>query len=240
MGRARGKTSGTNALARGEPSALPDTLTKVLPKHTARAWRELRLILPQDLYLIGGTAVAVHLGHRESIDLDFVFHEGAVDLGALHEELGALPEFTVTYEGAGTLRGLHGPTKVEIFHADELAPQHVLEAPSRIAGLRVASLKDLMAMKLKVIRDRSQMRDYYDLKMIDEEGGISIEAGLSLFLERYDAKAYGEEFHQIIRALGYLDDAKEDESLPITKAELSKWWRARQAELVRNLDRNPL
>ncbi len=238
MGRAEGEDFGASALsARG---ALPPELRKVLPEGTAKAWQELRLILPRDLYLIGGTAVAVHLGHRESRDLDFVFHEGTVDLAALRAQLEELPDFTVTHESAGTLRGLYGQAKVEFFHADEGAPQHVLEAPCEVAGLRVASLKDLMAMKLKVVRDRAEMRDYYDLKTIDEEGGVSIEEGLGLFLERYGASPHGDEIQQIIRALGYLDDVEEDDALPIKKAELSKWWRTRRAALLRHLDRNPL
>lgn len=39
----------------------------------------------------------------------------------------------------------------------------------------------------------------------------------------------------LFRPLGYLDDADEDESLPMSKAELAQWWRRRQAELIRNL-----
>jgi len=240
MGRGESKPSGKRLSAAPKPRNLPAAVRKVLPEGTAKAWRELSPILPRDLYLIGGTAVAVRLGHRESTDLDFVFHKGAVDLESLRVSLEALPEFRTDYKDSGTLRGFYGATKIEFFHVDESAPQHVLQKPSEIAGLRVASLKDLMATKLNAVMGRLQMRDYYDLKMIDQEGTISIEAGLSLFLERYDAKAYGPELRQIIRALGYMDDVKEDESLPMTKAELSKWWRARQATLVRHLDSNPL
>jgi hypothetical protein len=222
---------------RAEEGTLPLALRKVLPAATARAWRELQPILPPELYLIGGTAVAVHLGHRESRDLDFLFHESSVDLAALRAQIESRGEFAVTDESPGTLCGLYGPTKVEFFHADEGAPQHLLEEPAVMAGLRVASLKDLMAMKLKVVRDRAEMRDYFDLKAIDEQGGVSVEEGLRLFLVRYEAKATGEEIRQVIRSLGYLDDVDEDKTLPITKDALAKWWASRQVTVVRHLDR---
>ena len=238
MGNAKGDTFGPSpSSVRAKEGTLPPALRKVLPAATARAWQALCPILPPELYLMGGTAVAVHLGHRESRDLDFLFHESSVDLAALRAQIESRGEFAVTDESPGTLRGLYGPTKVEFFHADEGAPQHLLEEPAVMAGLRVASLKDLMAMKLKVVRDRAEMRDYFDLKAIDEQGGVSVEEGLSLFLARYDAKATGEEIRQVIRSLGYLDDVDEDKTLPITKDALAKWWASRQVAVVRHFDR---
>jgi hypothetical protein len=238
MGRAEGETFGVSPdSVRSGEGALPPALRNVLPAATARAWQELCSILPPELYLIGGTAVAVHLAHRESRDLDFLFHESSVDLAALRAQIEARGKFAVTDESTGTLCGLYGSTKIEFFHADAGAPQHLLEEPAVVAGLRVASLKDLMAMKLKVVRDRAEMRDYFDLKAIDEEGGVSVEEGLSLFLARYGAKATGEEIRQVIRALGYLDDIDEDETLPVTKEALAKWWASRQVAAVRHFDR---
>jgi hypothetical protein len=47
---------------------------------TAEAWDALAPHLPASLYLGGGTAVAVHLRHRESADLDFFYHNSSVQL----------------------------------------------------------------------------------------------------------------------------------------------------------------
>jgi hypothetical protein len=91
-------------------------------------------------------------------------------------------------------------------------------------------------MKVKVIGDRSEMRDYFDLKLIEEEGSVSVEDSLVLFCERYCVDLQSSMLEHIIRALGYLDDVVEDEKLPITKEELAAWWRKRQATLIRNLD----
>jgi len=84
------------------------------------------------------------------------------------------------------------------------------------------------------------MRDYYDLKLIEEQGGLSIEDGIALFLERYGVGPQGEQLRHIVSALGYLDDVEEDDLLPVSKQELAAWWQARQARLVRHLARNPL
>ena len=156
-----------------------------------------------------------------------------------HAQLRGLGPFAVTHESPGTLRGELGATKVEFFHADEVRPQQLLEPPSVVGGLRVAGLRDLIAMKLEVIGDRGEMRDYYDLKVIEERGNITLEDGIALFLERYDVSPQSDALRHIVRALGYLDDVEEDRALPVSKLELSAWWRRRQARLVRQLARNP-
>jgi hypothetical protein len=219
---------------------LPEELMRVLPPETVRAWRALAPRLPNDLYLGGGTAVAVHLHHRESRDLDFFYHDNTVDVQALAEKLGKVRQFAVTFEGEGTLKGLFGDAKVEFLHADEGRRQQLLQEPKTVGGLRVAGLKDLMAMKLKVVGDRGEMRDYYDIKLIETQGNLTVEDGIALFLERYGVSPGSEQLRHVIRALGYLDDVEEDDALPIGKDELAAWWKKRQARLVRHLARNPL
>jgi hypothetical protein len=184
--------------------------------------------------------VAVRLRHRESRDLDFFFHAGAVDLVALAKELSKAGRFAVTHESPGTLRGIFGDTKLEFFHADEVLPQRLLEQPETIAALNVAGLKDLMAMKLKVVGDRGEMRDYYDIKTIEERAGLTVEDGIALFLERYNVGAESDTLRHVVGALGYLDDLEQDDALPVGKDELAEWWTKRQARLVRHLSRNPL
>lgn len=238
-GRNDQKRKPSVAKPRAAVSVHPE-LTAVLPTETVRTWKALVPLLPTELYLGGGTAVAVHLGHRESYDLDFFYHGDAVDLEALAKKLGRTGQFAVTHEGEGTLRGLFGGTKLEFFHADEVRPLQLLEEPQTVAGLRVAGLKDLMAMKLKVLAERGELRDYYDVKLIEERGKLTVEDGIALFLERYALRPESEQLQHLVRALGYLDDTEEDEALPTSKSQLATWWRQRQARLLRHLGRNPV
>jgi len=212
-------------------------LRNTLPVATAHAWETLSPHLPRELYLGGGTAVAVHLRHRTSADLDFFYHRASVDLDELVARLSRLGPFATTHRAPGTLRGLFGTTKIDFLHADEVRPQRLLEEPTIVAGLRVAGRKDLFAMKLKVIGDRGELRDYFDVMKLDEEGIVSLEDGIALFLARYNLDPAADSLRHLIRALGYLDDVEEDEALPASKRALTTWWRRRQAELIRELDR---
>jgi Nucleotidyl transferase AbiEii toxin, Type IV TA system len=213
------------------------TLRGALPAATVRAWETLAPHLPRELYLGGGTAVAVHLHHRRSADLDFFYHHASVDLDELAARLGRLGAFATTHRAPGTLRGLFERTKVEFLHADEVCPQHLLEEPSVVAGLPIAGRRDLMAMKLKVIGDRGEQRDYFDVMSLDQERIVSLEDGVALFLARYDLDPADDALRHLVRALGYLDDVEEDQALPMSKRELAEWWQRRQVELIREMGR---
>lgn len=234
MGRGQGASGKPQASSRRSQSPLPKEVRQALPQGVARAWMLLAPHLPDGLYLAGGTATAIHLHHRRSNDLDFFFHGNAVDLDALEKELSQLG-VAVDMRSPGTLRIYVGKTKVEFFHADEARTQHLLVPPSEIADLQVADIRDLMAMKLKVLAERGELRDYYDVKEIEERKGVTIEEGIALFRERYGLDNASPAIRHLIVAMGYLEDSDEDQSLPMTKSELTAWWRKRHAMVIRNL-----
>jgi len=212
---------------------LPEQVRRILPADAAAAWLTLAPHLPAELYLDGGTAGAVHLAHRESHDLDFFFHQ-SVDLDELRELVGELGAFAVTHESEGTLKGLFGATKLEFFDASRL---NLLAQPVVVAGLRVASLYDLMAMKMKVMAERGEMRDYFDVKAIDERGAISVEEGIDLYMKRYGIDPSSDALPHLYRTMGDLSDVEVDDLLPIGLVELQQWWSTRQARVLRNSDR---
>ena len=141
-----------------------DRVRKILPPDTAATWDAIARVVPPDAYLGGGTAIAVHLAHRVSRDLDFFFHHASIDLDELTRRLSAAGPFAVTERSAGTLNGVFSATRVQFLHADEARPQHLLEPPPEVDGLHVAGLSDLIAMKLKVVGDRG------DVQAVDFQG----------------------------------------------------------------------
>lgn len=147
---------------------------------------------------------------------------------------GGLGAFAVTHESAGTLRGLFGATKIEIFDASRLER---LAKPTVVASMSVAGLQDLMAMKIKVMAERGEMRDYFDVKAIDEKGAISVEEGVELYMRRYGIDPSSDALSHLYRTMGDLSDVEVDELLPTDLAELQRWWSARQARVLRNSDR---
>ncbi|MGI8461964.1 MAG: nucleotidyl transferase AbiEii/AbiGii toxin family protein [Solirubrobacterales bacterium] len=226
--------SGRGEGSSGPPASalLPEAVRKVLPADTARTWQTLAPHLPEGLYLGGGSAIAVHLAHRKSRDLDFFFHDNSVDLVQLETTLQDLGLFAGGLVDEGTLRGLFSQTKIEAFNASELKR---LRKPTVVAGLRVAALEDLLAMKIKVMAERGEMRDYFDVMTIDEKSSLSVEEGIELYLERYKIKdPEPGRLRALYLAMGFPDDVETDEALPIALKDLAAWWRKRQAAVVRN------
>jgi len=210
----------------------PEPLRAFLPPDTAATWRAIAPLVPPTAYLGGGTAIAVHLEHRTSRDLDFFFHRESVDLDALARTLAGVGPFAVTERAPGTLNGVFSATRVQFLHADEVRPQRLLEQPQEFDGLRVAQISDLMAMKLKVVGDRGELRDYFDLMTIEQRTGRTVDEGLALFLERFQPEFPDQAINHIVLGLGYFDDVDPDDALPASRQEIVDYWTNRQPEIV--------
>jgi hypothetical protein len=131
--------------------------------------------------------------------------------------------------------GVFSATKVQFLHADEVAAQTVLEPLEEIAGINVAGLGDILAMKLKVVAERGELRDYFDLMTIEQRAGRFVEEGIALFAERYGRPREPATAEPIVRALGYFGDLDDDLALPLSKAEIAAYWTRRQPEVIRNI-----
>jgi len=206
-------------------------LAEVLPGETAQAWHRLAPLLPDGGFLAGGTAIAVHLRHRVSRDLDFFFEHG-FDRDGLLDRLSAEHDFAATELAEGTINGVLGTTKVQFLDA---SPQTMIVPPVSIAGIRVAMLDDLLAMKLKVVGDRGQLRDYYDLMAIEQQTDFSIEQGFGLFVERYRPPVPEAAVRHALLALGYLDDVADDPYLEgiVDRVTIERYWHRRQPQIAR-------
>lgn len=202
---------------------------QALPEGAAHAWRELGPVVPEAAYLAGGTALAVHLNHRLSRDLDF-FTDGPFDEQQLAEILKARGRFAVTDQSAGTLNGVFEDTKVQFLDATTQRP---LRDFTQVDGVRIASLPDLLATKVKVIADRGELRDYFDLMVIEQRTDLTVEEGLVLFVDRYQPASPEAAVSAIVRGLGYLDDVNDDPGLPVERSVVEAYWRKRAPEIVR-------
>ncbi len=215
---------------------LPAEIAKILPPETAWAWERIAPVLPADCRLAGGTALAVHLHHRESRDLDFFYKDPTLDLAALEQRLSELGSFAVSARAPGTLNGLLRGAKLQFLDAGD---QVDLDDPLPCAGILVSSLSDILAMKVKVIGDRGELRDYFDLKCIEELTGRTVEEGIGLYMARYLIAPEHPSIGRIVEALGYLDDVDEDDMLPEDHATIAAYWERRQPEISRALARFP-
>jgi hypothetical protein len=202
-----------------------ESLAAILPPSTLAAWRTIAPAVPPQAY--GGTALTAHVRHRMSRDLDF-FTETPFDVDALAAAIDGIGTFAPTMVDEGTLNGLFESTKVQFLDA---STQRLLEPTTLFGGVRLASMADIAATKLKVIQDRGALRDYFDLMVIDEH--IPMEEGLRLLVEKYQPLAPAGLIANVVRGLGYLGDVEDDPSLPVPREQIESFWASRQPRLVR-------
>lgn len=114
------------------------------------------------LILAGGTGLALYLGHRMSVDLDFFTGEEFVP-ELLAAELGATgTSASVVQLAPDTLSAFVEGAKVSVFRY----PYPFVDRPHVFDGVMVASVLDIAAMKLVAIAQRSARRDFVDLYAI--------------------------------------------------------------------------
>jgi len=176
--------------------------TASLPPAQREIWPQLAAAHALQFVLYGGTAVALHLGHRESIDFDF-FRSAPLDKPLLQAKFKFLSDAQTIQEDPQSLvvstQAPSGAVRLSFFGT--IAWGHVTEPLLTADGvLLVASLDDLMATKLKAILDRAEAKDYRDIAaMLD--AGVSLEKGLAAF-----SAMFREDPALVLRALGYFKD----------------------------------
>jgi hypothetical protein len=79
----------------------------ILPPPQRALWDELKA-LPEEFVLYGGTAIALHLGHRQSVDFDF-FGSRPFNPAHLAERIPFLAGAAVTQQAPNTLSATGGP-----------------------------------------------------------------------------------------------------------------------------------
>lgn len=154
-------------------------------------------------YLAGGTALALQLGHRESIDFDF-FTQKSFDPIKLSKQVSNIGTFTQTFAKGISLIGEFNGVKMSYFQYD----YPLLEPTIDYQGVSLAHIHDIAAMKLVAICDRSTKKDYIDLFTLVHYG-ISLEQMFELYEKKYHVFA-GNKF-TIIKSLTYFIDADTDD-----------------------------
>jgi len=174
----------------------------ILPATQRQIWTSLAPAPQLSFVLYGGTAVALHLGHRESLDFDFFRYE-PLDKDQVRDAFGFVRGAAILQDSPDTLVVLaempSGLVKVSFFGGIGFG---CVNDPlqTRDGTLLVASLDDLMATKLKATLDRAEAKDYRDIaEMIS--AGVSLPAGLSAFKQMFNGEPA-----QVLRALGYFED----------------------------------
>lgn len=179
----------------------------LLPPEQRSLWPELAPTVDLGFALYGGTAIALRLGHRPSVDYDF-FSEEPLDRASLRAALRFVGRSTVLQDEPDawtmlvpTAVGDRGQVKVSFFGGINFG--RVGEPERTDDGVLVAaSLADLLATKVKVVLQRAEAKDYRDIAAMLKAG-----AGLAEGLASARAM-YGPGFQpsESLRALAFFRD----------------------------------
>jgi len=174
--------------------------TKIISKDMLQLLHALMdMSFLKNFLLVGGTALALQIGHRASVDID-LFSCDPFD-SSLHAE-NLKRNFTVQQIEAAenSLSMLINDIKIDLI----THPYSWLACPVFIDNLRLASLKDIAAMKLNAISGRGLKKDYLDLYFLLEH--YSLSEMINLFELKYPE---GSAWH-LIRAIVDIDSADSD------------------------------
>jgi len=155
-------------------------------------------------YLAGDTGLALHLGHRISVDLDFFCEQadavGPDERSALRSALDD-PTLSITYDKDSTFVATWHGAGVSFFR---LNPYPLVRPTLAVSRVQLASVAEIGAMKLAAIIDRGTRKDLIDLYYVLQQASLE-----SLFEVAAVKYAKVSTFAvSATRALAYFDDAQ--------------------------------
>ena len=188
-----------------KPPAGPGLKLEIFDTPQRALWMELGST-PAHFTLYGGTALALQLGHRRSVDFDF-FSAGPFDPQYLLDTVPYLDGARVTLMTAGSLTATvdrEGAVKVSFFSPTR--PLTMIGEPvvSQSPKLRLASQIDIAATKLAVIAMRPASRDYIDIHALITQAGIPLVRQLAAVPFVFAGQPYNP--YIPLKALAYFDD----------------------------------
>ena len=142
----------------------------------------------ENFRLVGGTSLSLQIGHRESIDID-LFSDvdyGEIDFDAIEKHLEANYKYVdhlsniIPGIGKSYLIGedKDNALKLDIFYTDKFIQPIYSEDT-----IRMATIEEIIAMKLDVVQRGGRKKDFWDLHELFEK--YSLNQMLDLHEQRY-------------------------------------------------------
>ncbi len=180
-----------------------------------------------DLRLVGGTSLALQIGHRISVDLDL--------FGRLDADEIAISSALSGYEKTTQLRNtqnirvyLINGIKVDLVNY----PYPWLNNPQVVDNLKLAAIIDIAAMKIAAISGRGSKKDFVDIYFLLKQ------MTLMDILNAYDQKYKDGSRFMALKSLIYFEDAEEDEMpimlKPLTWQEVKDTIRKEHRDYINN------
>jgi hypothetical protein len=175
----------------------------ILPQEQRELYPKLSFLKEYGFILFGGTAIALQLGHRESIDFDFF---NASDIDNLKQIIlsskDILRKEIIQNEPNALSLITQSGVKLSFFGGLDFVNRSNI-VPTDDHTLLLADMNTLLATKLKVINDRAEYKDYKDIVEILKSNKTTLKQGLQTFNDFYNHEI--PEF-QILKGLQYFED----------------------------------
>lgn len=153
----------------------------------------------KDLRLVGGTALALQIGHRISVDLD-LFGNTSASLEEIVYELSSVSSVSPLSSSKMMRFLIVDGVKVDIVSY----PYPWLDVPVVENGIVLAGIRDIAAMKLSAITNRGTKKDFIDYYFLLKS--YSLGEMFDIYIEKYsDAQLFS-----AIKSLTYFEDAESD------------------------------
>ena len=153
-----------------------------------------------EMRLVGGTSLALQIGHRKSIDID-LFGILNVEFDILIDELKTLGEVVLLKNSKNIHSLLINDIKVDIVNYN----YKWLTNKMTIDNIYFATIEDIAAMKLNAIMGRGSKKDFIDLYFILKN------YTLTTLMDFYSKKYHDGSIFLVLKSLAYFDDADEQE-----------------------------
>ena len=176
---------------------------EALNDDTRKIWEQCAFLKDKDFYLAGGTALALQLGHRKSIDLDF-FSDVPIKKTLLADiEKNFNTTATVIFKTTDELTIEIKGVKITFLYY----PFPLLADKVETGIISLASVRDIASMKAYALGRRQAIKDYVDLYCILSNGVVSLHEIIDDAKTKYNDAFNGRLF---LEQLAYTDDLDND------------------------------
>ena len=177
-----------------------------MPRQTFRAFEYLsKQVWLKDAawYLAGGTALALHVGYRRSVDLDFFTESEKVDNQKLLKNLEG-KNWETKSSTEGTIYGNLFDASVSFISYPFFIPKLPM---LKYGSIKILSDEDIAVMKTVAISQRGTKRDFFDLYFC-ANNILPLEEIIRRLKKQYPKVAHN--YQHIMKSLVYFTDAEDD------------------------------
>ena len=177
----------------------------------------------QTFNLVGGTALALQIGHRKSIDID-LFGRTDFESSELNTKLNALQR---------EIKIIKNSKNINIYSIDQIKVDIVdyhypwLQPTLIMNGLKLASIEDIAAMKLAAVTGRGTKKDFIDLFFLLKK------YSLNDLIDFYNRKYADGSVFMVLKSLTYFEDAESD---PLPEMLLPFDWEFMKKTILKAVD----